>query len=127
MKLYVDELPKCCAECEWFTPNHCGGKNERNFCLIARMPFYNTEEDRKATRGQNKDSFADFDCSLQSLAEHDKQVRKDICEEIRKTGIVSFDALMQDEEYFITGCDLEKIEKGGSNAERKESKSNSRQ
>jgi len=111
VKVYVDKLPKCCEECEWFTPNHCGGKNERNFCLAVRMPFYNTEEERKTTRGQHKDSFSDFDCPLQSLTEHDKQVKKQICEDIREVGIVSFDALMQDETIMISGCDLEKIER----------------
>lgn len=83
MKVYVDgELPKSCAECEWFTPNH-SSKDGRNFCLLARMPFYNTEEERKINRGQHKGSLSDFDCPLKSLADHDKQVRKEVVQEIR--------------------------------------------
>ena len=83
MKVYVDELPKSCEECEWFTPNH-QSKGGRNFCLLARMPFYNTEQERQASRGQHKDSLSDFDCPLQSISEHDKQVRKEVCEEIKE-------------------------------------------
>lgn len=83
MNVYVYKMPKCCNECEWFTPNHCGSKGGRNFCLLARMPFYNTEAERATQRGQNKDSLSDFDCPLKSLAEHDKQVRKEVIEEIR--------------------------------------------
>ena len=84
MKVYVDKIPKCCNECEWFTPNHCGSKGGRNFCLLARMPFYNTEAERATQRGQNKDSLSDFDCPLKSLAEHDKQVRKEVVQEIKE-------------------------------------------
>ena len=82
MKVYVDELPKSCSKCEWFTPNHCS-KGGRNFCLLARMPFSNTEEDRQISRGQHKDSLSDFDCPLKSLSDYTKQVRKEVCEEIR--------------------------------------------
>lgn len=82
MKVYVDELPKSCAECEWFTPNH-SSKDGRNFCLLARMPFYNTEEERQTTRGQYKDSLSDFDCPLQSLSDHTKQVRKEVFDTIQ--------------------------------------------
>ena len=81
MKVYVSEMPKNCSECEWFTPNHCS-KNGRNFCLLARMPFYNTEEERKINRGQHKDSLSDFDCPLQSLSDYTKQVRKEMLKEI---------------------------------------------
>lgn len=79
MKVYVDELPKSCSECEWFTPNHCS-KDGRNFCLLARMPFYNTEEEREIRRGQHKDSLNDFDCPLHSLCDYTKQVRKEVCD-----------------------------------------------
>lgn len=81
MKVYVSELPKSCSECEWFTPNHCS-KNVRNFCLLERMPFCNTQEERQTIRGQHKDSLSDFDCPLHSIADHTKQVRKEVCEEI---------------------------------------------
>ena len=87
MKVYVDKMPKCCNKCEWFTPNHCGSKGGRNFCLLARMPLYNTEAERATQRGQNKDSLSDFECPLKSLAEHDKQLRKKMAEEIRALAI----------------------------------------
>lgn len=47
------------------------------------MPFYNTEAERATRRGQNKNGLSDFDCPLKSLAEHDKQVRKEVCEKIK--------------------------------------------
>lgn len=83
MKVYVNKMPKSCSECEWFTPNHCS-KDGRNFCLLARMPFCNTQEERQTTRGQHKDSLSDFDCPLQSLTDYTKQVRKEVVQEIRK-------------------------------------------
>ena len=71
MKVYVDKLPKSCAECEWFTSNHIG--NHRNFCLLARMPFYNTKEEREKGRGQHKNGLSDFECPLKPLAEIEKE------------------------------------------------------
>ena len=71
MKVYVDELPKSCAECEWFTSNHIG--DHRNFCLLARMPFYNTKEEREKGRGQHKNGLSDFECPLKPLAEIEKE------------------------------------------------------
>ena len=98
MKVYVDKMPKCCNECEWFTPNHCGNKGGRNFCLLARMPLYNTEAERATRRGQNKNGLSDFDCPLKSLAEHDKQVRKEVAEEIKKKVLEYFN-VKNEEEY----------------------------
>jgi hypothetical protein len=46
------------------------------------------------------------------LENNEKEIRKQVCKEIRKVGINSFDALTQEEEIFITGSDLDKIEKG---------------
>lgn len=105
MKVYVNELPNSCADCEWFTPNHCS-KDGRNFCLIARMPFYNTEEDRKITRGQHKDSLSDFECPLQSLADHDKQTIKDFTQSV-KGALIDKIKLMKNEEH----CYLQKVVK----------------
>lgn len=70
MKVYVDEIPKCCAECEHCTFNHTKN-NGRPFCLIARMPLYNGEEINK-DRGQHKDSLSDFDCPLLQLPTDNK-------------------------------------------------------
>lgn len=60
MKIYVDEIPKDCEECEL----NCG------ICCGATMNDI-SEENKKY-------------CPLKSLAEHDKQVRKEVCEDIRK-------------------------------------------
>lgn len=73
MKIYVDELPKSCAECEHYTENHTGNYG-RGWCCIAGMPFYNTREEREIMRGQHKSSINDWDCPLQSLAEHDAEI-----------------------------------------------------
>lgn len=84
-EIYIKgEMSKGCSECEWFTPNHCD-KGGRYFCLLARMPFYNTEVEREKGRGQQKGGLNDFDCPLQPLAEHDKQIRKEVVQEIRET------------------------------------------
>ena len=80
--IYVDELPKSCSECEWFTPNHCD-KGGKNFCLLARMPFYNTEEEREKSRGQHKDNLSDFDCPLKKLTDRLAEERKKIVQEIK--------------------------------------------
>lgn len=99
MKIYVDgEMPKCCNECEWFTPNHCS-KNGRNFCLVARMPFYNTEEDRKTSRGQHKGDLSDFDCPLHPVAERDAEVRKEVVGEMKELAKNEFEFLVCDECY----------------------------
>ena len=85
MKVYVDKLPKCCLECD---SDFC----EHQFiecCYADRHP----------------------DCPLQSLADHDKQVRKEVVQEIRerselfgvcKTGIIK-------EEYRIDKEILDQI------------------
>ena len=81
MKLYVDELPKSCAECEWFTSNHIG--DHRNFCLLARMPFYNTKEEREKGRGQHKNGLSDFECPLKPLAEYDKKIKNKVIQKLK--------------------------------------------
>lgn len=117
MKVYVEELPKSCSKCEWFTENHCGSEHGRNFCLLARMPFYNTEKERETTRGQHKDSLSDFDCPLQTITDHDKQVRKQVCDEIRNRSAKSYSGYafnLGKDVYSYTVCDfvLDQIEKG---------------
>lgn len=63
MKIYVDELPKSCSKCEF-----CDKDN--GLCNILGQCF--------------RDGYDYSDCPLQSLADHDKQVRNEVCEEIRK-------------------------------------------
>lgn len=65
MKVYVDELPKscedCCFECDCF----CCISNE----YIINEYFKHEKHEK---------------CPLQYLADHDKQVRKQVCDEIRE-------------------------------------------
>ena len=81
-KVYVDELPKNCSKCEWCTLNHKDNYG-RPFCLIARMPLYNGDKVNEE-RGQHKDSLSDFECPLQSLKTHDRELVKEVCEKIRE-------------------------------------------
>lgn len=62
MKIYVDELPKSCDKCEFCDKDNC-------LCEILGQYF--------------RDGYDYTDCPLQSLAEHDKQVRKEVCDEIK--------------------------------------------
>jgi hypothetical protein len=62
MKIYVDELPKSCDKCEF-----CDKDN--GLCNILGQYF--------------RDGYDYTDCPLQSLADHDKQVRKEVCEGIK--------------------------------------------
>lgn len=62
MKIYVDEFPKDCWDC----PMHDG---ENGWC---KMLVCYTD-------------YIPKNCPLQSISDYTKQVRKEVCEEIRKT------------------------------------------
>lgn len=64
MKLYVDELPKSCLECPCF--NKVNGR-----CQIDNL-YMDTDSEP-------------IECPLQPLSDYTKQVRKEVCEELRKT------------------------------------------
>lgn len=68
MEMYVDKMPKDCWHCPCFRDNidfPCGlGDGVKDYYL---------------------DEIDGGECPLKSIAEHDKQVRKEVCEEIRKT------------------------------------------
>lgn len=64
MKVYVDELPKNCWECIF-------ADNQKGYC------------DLQETRILRQFTKRDVGCPLQSLADYTKQVRKEVCEEIR--------------------------------------------
>lgn len=69
MKVIVDELPKSCGEC------FCNV--DATWCALSDGEMGDIcEECDNKTRHKK--------CPLQSLAEHDKQVRKEVCDEIRK-------------------------------------------
>lgn len=65
MKVYVDELPKSCSDCV--------------FCKQTEYCYYC---DKLHTKLGYFDK--DTDCPLISLSEHNKQVRKEVVQEIRK-------------------------------------------
>lgn len=65
MKVYVDELPKSCGKCPCIDFGHCN-LTEKNI----------VDEIFDDKRPKN--------CPLQSLTEHDKQIRKEVVQEIRE-------------------------------------------
>lgn len=65
MRIYVDELPKDCIDCPCESEYYCNLLNEDVGCCEWGEIHKN--------------------CPLQSLADYTKQVRKEVCEEIRKT------------------------------------------
>ena len=67
MKVYVDELPKSCAECE--------------FCGRLKPPAERPEiECMHCNMAKTFNSISPF-CPLQSLADHDKKVRAEVVAE----------------------------------------------
>ena len=76
MKIYVDEIPKCCKEC----PMCRSGKLK----LQRKGRYIDTEQ---CVFGQYKYQNIDDEidtCPLQSLADYTKQVRKEMCERLDK-------------------------------------------
>lgn len=67
MKVYVDEMPKNCDECKYHIYDYVAPVDYKcHKCMLT---------------GQIYD---DLDCHLKSLQDHDKEVRKKVCDEIRK-------------------------------------------
>lgn len=64
MKVYVDELPKDCIDCPCESEYYCNLLNEDVGCCKWGEIHKN--------------------CPLQSLADYTKQVRKELCEEIKE-------------------------------------------
>ena len=64
MKIYVDELPKSCGDCV--------------FCKQTEYCYYC---DKLHTKLGYIDK--DKDCPLQPISDYTKQVRREVCEEIR--------------------------------------------
>lgn len=72
MKVYVDELPKKCEDCV-FSETGFVWDSEVRFCKLKPkcMNWIALYDDKRD------------DCTLCSLADYTKQVRKEVCEEIR--------------------------------------------
>lgn len=64
MKVYVDELPKDCIDCPCESEYYCNLLNEDVGCCKWGEIHKN--------------------CPLQSISDYTKQVRKEVCEEIRE-------------------------------------------
>lgn len=86
MKIYVEELPRSCGDCDFL--------KETEYCyycdkLHKKLGYINKEKD----------------CPLQSLSDYTKQVRKEVCEEIGKNVAVE----IIDCKVYVRYGDLAKI------------------
>lgn len=68
MKVYVDELPERCLDC----------------CLLSDGNFCNHDDFVGELHSVNVYKEKPKNCPLQSLADHDKQVRNEVCEILDK-------------------------------------------
>lgn len=89
MKVYVDELPSCCEDC--VCHNGVNGRCK----LLHRTTF----------------DIPPKDCPLQSLADHEKQVKKEVCEQV-KTELLDFSheywrVFKQNGKQYMTDDDIE--------------------
>ena len=71
MEYFVDEMPRDCASCKHYHMNCADGYS----CSKLRKEIHPNFSEGIGYRHQ--------DCPLQSLADYTKQVRKEVCEEIR--------------------------------------------
>lgn len=76
MRIFVDELPKSCEECPMCRSGKLKLQRKGRYVEVEQCVF-----------GQYKYQIIDDEidnCPLQSLADHEKQVRKQVCDEIYK-------------------------------------------
>ena len=71
MEYFVDEMPRDCASCKHYHMNCADGYS----CSKLKKEIHPNFSEGIGYRHQ--------DCPLQSLADYTKQVRKEVCEEIR--------------------------------------------
>ena len=72
MEYFVDEMPRDCASCKHYHMNCADGYS----CSKLRKEIHPNFSEGIGYRHQ--------DCPLQSLSDHDNQVRKEVVEEIRE-------------------------------------------
>lgn len=70
MEYFVDEMPRDCASCKHYHMNCADGYS----CSKLRKEIHPNFSEGICYRYQ--------DCPLQSLADHDKQVRKEVCDDL---------------------------------------------
>lgn len=72
MEYFVDEMPRDCASCKHYHMNCADGYS----CSKLRKEIHPNFSEGIGYRHQ--------DCPLQSLSDHDKQVRKEVVEDIKE-------------------------------------------
>ncbi len=72
MEYFVDEMPRDCASCKHYHMNCADGYS----CSKLRKEIHPNFSEGMGYRHQ--------DCPLQSLTDYTKQVRKEVCEKIKK-------------------------------------------
>ena len=72
MEYFVDEMPRDCASCKHYHMNCADGYS----CSKLRKEIHPNFSEGIGYRHQ--------DCPLQSLSDYTKQVRKEVCEKIKK-------------------------------------------
>ena len=72
MEYFVDEMPRDCASCKHYHMNCADGYS----CSKLRKEIHPNFSEGIGYRHQ--------DCPLQSLTDYTKQVRKEVCEKIKK-------------------------------------------
>ena len=86
MEYFVDEMPRDCASCKHYHMNCADGYS----CSKLRKEIHPNFSEGIGYRHQ--------DCPLQSLTDHDKQVRKEVCEEVKEKVLKHFN-IKSEEEY----------------------------
>jgi hypothetical protein len=106
MKVYVDELPKSCNDCNFkvFIAYHQSGwEHSERYCSIMKDSY-----DCRCSKER---------CPLQSLSDHDKRTRKQVCDEIRNKLLFKLRYDINSKVPIIEVCNkinevLDKVEKG---------------
>lgn len=98
MKVYVDDLPNCCGNCGFCCKDDLG-----YWCQSERL-VYIADELVGKKRLQS--------CPLQTIADHDKQVRKQICSEIGSEIYAQMIVYGKELRYSDLNLILDQIEKG---------------
>lgn len=75
MKVYVDELPEKCSKCKFCTSDY--------YCTLIHKDVFDYD---KTINNQTRYS----KCPLKTITEHDKQVRKQVCDEIRQKSTIEY-------------------------------------
>ena len=86
MEYFVDEMPRDCASCKHYHMNCADGYS----CSKLRKEIHPNFSEGIGYRHQ--------DCPLQSLSDYTKQVRKEVCEEVKEKVLKHFN-IKSEEEY----------------------------